>query len=210
MPHFDLLHRTGTDPMIRIDGRVAAIGRLPAGWLHRRHLVKVASDLVVIRLNPARDGLLDEDGLSRDDGLAGAVARTGTHVARLVLEPPIPHPVQLADGAAMAGTWRLAVDDVPSLVSGTWSATRSGQAVDLAMESTAPWRPGPLPLLMRLVTRIVPVFRAWPRTYRWQARVVLGNRPTIVSRWERTSTARAESYERAMGVPSARDVRTER
>jgi hypothetical protein len=55
---------------------------------------------------------------------------------------------------------------------------------------------------MRIVTTIVPTFRSWPLTYRWRATVTLGPEPTIAARWERTTDARAESYERLMGVSS--------
>ena len=51
---------------------------------------------------------------------------------------------------------------------------------------------------MELVTRVVPVFRRWPTTYRWRATVTLGEAPTMVSRWERTGE-RDESYSRATG-----------
>lgn len=51
---------------------------------------------------------------------------------------------------------------------------------------------------MELVTRVVPVFRRLPTTYRWRATVPLGEAPTMVSQWERTGE-RDESYSRATG-----------
>ena len=78
---------------------------------------------------------------------------------------------------------------------------RVADRVELTLDSTAPWRPGPLPLVMRIVTRVVPVFRAWPQTYRWRAVIALGASPTLTSRWERTGTTRDGSYGRVMRVP---------
>jgi hypothetical protein len=39
------------------------------------------------------------------------------------------------------GSWRLAIDDITSLVSGTWQAVRRVNRVELVMDSTAKWRP---------------------------------------------------------------------
>jgi hypothetical protein len=106
----------------------------------------------------------------------------------------------MPDGASIAGSWRLAIDDEPSVVSGSWTARRVPNGVELTLDSTAEWSPGPLPLLMRIVTRIVPTFRAWPRTYRWRASIAFGRPATMTSQWEPTGTARDESYGRLMGV----------
>lgn len=50
--------------------------------------------------------------------------------------------------AIVSGTRRLDIDGTSSIVSGTWSARRDGDRVELALVSTAPCRPGPLPHLM--------------------------------------------------------------
>ena len=49
---------------------------------------------------------------------------------------------------------------------------------------------------MAAVTRLAPVFRTWPTTYRWRGTVTLGNQPTLTARWERKGDQRDESYRR--------------
>jgi hypothetical protein len=71
--------------------------------------------------------------------------------------------------------------------------------VQLGLDVTERWRPGRLPWLMRLVTSVVPVFRSWPPTYRWRAAVQLGSRPTMTSKWERTTSDGGQAYRRATG-----------
>ena len=50
--------------------------------------------------------------------------------------------------------------------------------------------------LMNAVTRVAPVFRSWPATYRWSGTITLGDRPTQASHWERKADQRDESYQR--------------
>ena len=200
MPTFDLLRTNGPAPEIVIDGRRAATGRLPMAWLHRRRLIKAATDLLVVQLCPS----VDDAPVPRIAGstVERVVASSARATAALVLDPAVPDLASLAEGAAVAGSWRLAVDRDESLVSGSWEARRVGERVELALDSTAPWRPGPLPWLMRIVTRVVPTFRQWPTTYRWRATVTLGDEPVMTSRWERSGTTRGESYGRMMRLPT--------
>jgi hypothetical protein len=209
MPVFDLVRTRGPGVVITIDGRAVTTGRLPMAWLHGRRLVKYASDLVVVRINPAQDGtapVVEPDAathleLAAVDGQPGIAELATTalaHTARLVLDPPFPDPARLADGASAVGSWRLGIDQQATVVGGTWHAQRTAGRVAIVIDSTARWHPGPLPLLMRVVTRVVPTFRAWPTTYRWSARVTLGHTPTITSAWERKGAVGAQAYRRMM------------
>ena len=210
MPGFDLVRATGTPPVIRIDGDDADTGRLPGARLHRRHLIKYAAPLVAVDVNPDRDGPLPPSGpddvvvpgqgveLTPDGyGIAAVAAETGGHVGRLSLDPALPDLADLPDGATIDGAWRVAVDGT-RLTGGRWLATRTGDLVELAMHVTERWRPRRLPLLMRLVTTLLPVFRSWPTTYRWRADLTLGA-TTLISRWERTTSDAGAAYRRATG-----------
>lgn len=212
---FDLVRTTATRAEIRIGGREASTGRLPGARLHRRRLIKYAAPLCAVELNRNHQGPLALDGtvtsagpwsLSRsgvrlelaDDGyrVAALVAARGGHSARVALDPPLPDVSGLADGAVEAGAWHVSVDGA-RLTGGRWTATRSGDRVELGLDVLERWRPGPLPWLMRVVTTVVPVFRRWPTTYRWRAVVQLGPAPTMTSRWERTGSGSGQSYRRA-------------
>lgn len=215
---FDLLRRGRTPTAaVRIGGRSAQFGTLPGRALHRRELVKYAGPVDVITLNEAQDGALPtpEPGSIRlvngriasvvagegRSAVAGegrsAVAGEGQNRVRLEFRPAFPDVAALADGEAAEGLWRVYPQDVPPLTGGTWRAVRDGVVVNVELDVTERWRPGRLPaLLMELVTRVVPVFRRWPTTYRWRATVTLGEAPGMVSRWERTGE-RDDSYARA-------------
>ena len=136
-----------------------------------------------------------------DEGGAGIVRILARHdevEVSLVLDPPLPPLEGLDDGTTATGTWGVTIDGAP-ITGGTWHVTRRGALVEIVLEVTRRWKPpAELPLLMRVVTRVVPTFRQWPTSYRWTVQVDLATHPaTIASQWERTGSDRGEAYRRA-------------
>ena len=66
------------------------------------------------------------------------------------------------------------------------------------LDVTERWKPRNLPLLMRVITTVVPVFRRWPTTY--QRRASLGPQGETTTGWRQTSAAGADDYRRATGT----------
>ena len=197
MPGFDLVRRSGREPEILIDGRPASTGRLPGQFLHRRRLIKYSEGLCLASVNPAHDGPLPAP--DPDAGPGVVTASAGGHRALLQVNPPLPDPEVMTPGEVAEGTWTVAIDTALAVTGGTWRATRGEETLDLGLEVTKRWRPRRLPLLMRIVTTVIPVFRRWPTTYRWEATIELGAQPAMRSRWTRTGEAGAGSYRRATG-----------
>ncbi|RPF27053.1 hypothetical protein [Georgenia muralis] len=205
---FDLVHVGPTPPVVRIDGQDAVIGRLPGDGLHRRHLIKYAGSLCAVTLNRSQDGPLAGDAtdgaptqsthVPGDAGTAVLVADADGHRARVVLDPALPDLTTLAEGARTTGRWHVTVDGA-RLTGGRWWVRRIGGLIDLRLDVDERWRPRRLPLLMRVVTTVAPVFRRWPTTYRWRARVELGPEPAMTSRWERVGGERGAGYRRLTG-----------
>jgi hypothetical protein len=202
----DLVRKTGPAFDLRIGGRRVTTGRLPGGWLHRRRPVKYTAAPTAVVLNPAGDGSVAAvdprtPGNVRFDGtsnrIEGLQARTAAgHCAGLVLEPALPEVARLRPGVLATGDWRLAIDDNPAVVGGTWTVERRQDHVHVFLDITRGWRPRGLPPLMAAVTRVAPVFRKWPTTYCWSATITLGDPPLLSSRWERKSSQRDQSYRR--------------
>jgi hypothetical protein len=200
----DLVRRSGRAFDVRIDGRPVATGRLPVGWLHRRRLVKYTVDPTVVVCNQAYEGPVatvdsrapgDVEVDPRSGGIAALRACNGGHHARLELAPAL-HVAHLRPRQAIEGTWQLGIDSDPAVVGGFWAAERRQDVVDLVLDIVRGWRPTGLPVLMAVVTRLAPVFRTWPTTYRWTGTVTLGDQPTLTARWERKGDQRDESYRR--------------
>jgi hypothetical protein len=211
---FDLVRDRGAGGVVRIDGEEASVGVLPGRRLHRRLLLKYAAPLTVVTCNLATDGPLlpVTEAASRvtagpaPGSIATLEASDGEQIVRLELRPALPDLSGLGDAESVDGRWRIVLgatephaEGAHVITGGTWSARRRGAAIDLALLVTRRWQPGPLPLVERIVTTVVPTFRRWPTTYRWTATVQLGTPPTMRSRWERTGSDRGRSYRRATG-----------
>ena len=206
----DLVRRSGRGFDIRIDGRPVTTGRLPLGWLHRRRLIKYTADPTVVVCNQAHDGPVatvdprapgDVELDPRTGGITALRARNGGHRARLELAPAL-HVTHLRPRQTIEGTWQLGIDSDPAVVGGFWTAERRQDVVELVLDIVQGWRPTGLPPLMAAVTRLAPVFLAWPTTYRWRGTVTLGDQSTLTARWERKGGQRDESYRRLTNSPS--------
>jgi hypothetical protein len=200
MSEFDLLRRTGPTPIVRIDGREADLGRLPAEWLIRRRLIKITSDLCAVAVNSTQEDPVPIDAcetggetVGDDRGTDALVGSAGGHDARLTFDPPFPdlgEPLNVGPGS---GAWSVTIDGTP-IVGGAWRVRPGDGEVRVDLEVINGWQPKGLPILMSVVTRIAPVFRSWPTTYRWTATIVDDDRPTMTSQWTRTEGDRGESY----------------
>jgi hypothetical protein len=185
MNRFDLVRGRGQFEAT-IDGQPVEIGRLPGAFLHRRRLVKYASDLFVVAVNPSYEGQIGSATLS-DESIESNGHRADLRLDRVVR-------LEELGEAEVDGTWRLLIDGT-DLISGPWNVHRFGPRVSLSMGVERGWQPRGLPPFMRLVTTVVPVFRRWPTTYRWQAEIDLDHLE-MTSGWARTDGGGAESYQR--------------
>lgn len=198
LPAFDLVRTGGHPPVLRIGDAGLKVGKLPGDGLHRRRLIKYAAPVVSIEVlpGPRSDGAADArpPGPARD-GAAEAVV--GGVSVRLAFRPPLPDLSALPDGARRDGSWSVSAD-AGRLTGGRWFAERDGDQVQAGLDVTGHWRPRRLPLLMRAVTTVVPVFRRWPTTYRWRA--VLGPGGETTGGWTRGGSAHGGGYRRATGT----------
>lgn len=199
MGSFDLLRRGGPDPLISIDGRRSSPGRLPAESLLRRRLIKVATDLCVVWVNESgeRPTAVAGDAVLGPEGLEAVTASAAEHQVVLGFDPPYSAGPAWS-GEAAAGDWHLAIDGMP-VVAGTWRTEPATEGVEVTLEVTRGWEPTGLPPLMSVVTRVVPVFRRWPTTYRWTGVVTSGEDGGVDGRWERTESGLGDSYRSMTG-----------
>lgn len=203
LPEFDLVRIGGREPILRIDDGDPTVGQLPGARWHRRRLIKYAAPMMTIEVLPdSREASKIDDPVHQSSrcsfqrGVAECATPDG-HVARVEFDPPFPDLSALTDGIPRAGQWSVSADG-GRLTGGRWFAEERGDRVHAGLDVTERWKPRNLPLLMRAVTTVVPVFRRWPTTY--QLRASIGPKGETTTGWRRTNAAGADAYRRATGT----------
>lgn len=199
MPCIDLVRRTGSLVEGRIGDRTLCPASFPIllNW-HRVWFVRYVPNPVIAALNPpmsrplmiemSAPGGAEVDGMMIIVDEKGSVSSvsTGTepcHV-RLDFSPSFPNLPEILDRGSAAGKWKIQIAGV-NITGGSYSALRDGNSVAVELDVTENWKPAGLPLSMDIFTRVVPVFRIWPATYRWRGVVELGMEPVMSGTWER-------------------------
>lgn len=208
LPGMSFIPIRGTVVDVRVDGQTRRIPRLPLPIGGRRCLMaRYDPDVLVCQLNPDDvpvvrrvpahgAGGAHELGIevveTRDGyGIAAVRVGRGGHTCAAVLDPPLPDIRSLPASARRSGAIKLQADDATALT-GRYELTRVDNRVNLVIEGFGPWRTRMRRPLLALLFRL-PVFRRWPTTYRYQARLDLTGttEELVTARWTRSSAPRS-------------------
>ena len=214
MSQFDLFYRCGPTPVVSIERQIVTIGQLPMEWLLRRRLIKVASDLFIVRVNPVLTDehhscpeIDPENATVTVEGLESIRVRRGMHVGQMEFTPAFPDLLKMKGDATKKGRWATNLDGT-SVAAGSWSLefgnTAPEMQAEVVLEIDQGWKPQNLASLMRFVTWIgAKIFRQWPTTYKYTATVCWNpnqaSKSSMVARWDRRgSDTRGEAYQAMM------------
>jgi hypothetical protein len=204
---FYFVRRADTDFVIEIDGQRHRPDRLPVPIDGSRvFFVRYSSDPREFDLFPAGDRalealspdaqgeveyagfvhhVLENDGRLEIDELRPATR--WAHDVRISFAPAFPDLAALADGVDARGDFTIWMEDSMGQIDGSYRVERRGDAIVVEMHPDGGWRPGVRKWSVRFVFFLVRLFRNWPRTYRWVARLDLAGEdgPKMSSRWHR-------------------------
>lgn len=205
---FAFVRQAGTTVRIRIDGRDHRPDRLPVpiDW-QRVYFLRYAADPFVLTWNAEMDGPVDALPIDGDEAIAanglvhqirwshghpeiGALwLQEGGHHVAITFDPPIPDLLHLRDGVTLSGTFVIQPDASAGDICGRYQIARRGDASELVIHPDGGWTPDVDRWEVRLMFRLVKLFREWPKSYLWRARLrEVDGRPWLTSRWERTDT----------------------
>jgi hypothetical protein len=202
LPRMSFVPVRGTEVSLSIGGQGRRIRRLPIPLGGRRCLLaRYDQDVVICRVNPdwvtdvpavsatgdeprrAGDMEVDVGDVHGSPGITAVRLRHGDHTCALELDPGVSDVARLPVSERCDGTVALSADGVVQL-RGRYHIERHADHVDLSIDSISPWRTRPGRLVLALLFWL-PVFRRWPTSYVWRARIDLAPRPTLTSGWER-------------------------
>jgi hypothetical protein len=205
---FYFVRRSGTEVEISIDGRHHKPDTLPVPmdgtWIY---FLRYSSDPFILTWNEAYEGALsplplqaagtcEQQGviydLEENTGhleLRGMRPAGAHHDVRFRFNPAFPDIASLRDGIQLNGDFVVDLEESMGRIEGTYTVSRSGSQVTIEVHPRGGWRPGVRKWSVRLIFLIVPLFKSWPKSYRWTATVDLSDEdvPVMTSRWERES-----------------------
>jgi hypothetical protein len=118
----------------------------------------------------------------------------GVRTVRVAFFPAFPDVAALRPGVEVAGAFRISASPGVGVVTGNWRVARRGAQIRIEVEPSGGWTPNESGRIVRLMYRLVPVFRDWPATYRWTGVMTAPDahpgsgsmqNPELSSSWER-------------------------
>ncbi|MFO7662581.1 MAG: hypothetical protein R6X18_08295 [Chloroflexota bacterium] len=209
---FYFVRRAQTELLISIDGRAHKPDSIPMVLDGARvHFLRYSADPFLAAWNEACEGELmpiqaagGEQGANHgrvEDGpvfyelrysqghpeIAVMGIANDRHELRIAFEPPLPDVVGVADGSTVEGSFTIRGGAGAGLVNGEYRVERAGPYVDLSLRPTGGWQPDVDRWSVKLIFAVVPIFKKWPATYEWTARIELrdGRPPFMRAYWRR-------------------------
>jgi hypothetical protein len=101
--------------------------------------------------------------------------------------PAFPEITHITDNTSFNGEFILSTDESAGVVKGTYEVRRSGEEVDVTLKPSGGWEPFPKTLFLKFLFKVAKIFRQWPKTYLWTAKIKLneGTQPIMESKWTR-------------------------
>ncbi|MEN1760366.1 hypothetical protein [Anoxynatronum sibiricum] len=109
------------------------------------------------------------------------------HTFEARFQPAFPEITHLPNKASLKGRFTFGAEASAGVVSGEYQVNRSGDQVEVTLHPKDGWEPQPTTLFLKFFFTAIKVFRQWPKTYQWKAKITLQQDapPYMESKWER-------------------------
>ncbi len=202
---FYFVRQKDTRICIRINDKEHTPDKLPIPMDWQRMLfTRYSPDPFIVTLNPASEGILEpvqlrgESVIQRKNGqwhflyadgqafLEKITSGDDRNQIDLSFSPGFPNSYTIADGSEVKGKFRISGHPSTGSISGEYRIARQGDKVLISMVPTGGWKPVPNKLSLRFLYRVAKIFRNWPKTYHYNATLILDQETAkISSHWER-------------------------
>ncbi len=114
-------------------------------------------------------------------------ATNSKHHLNINFSPPIPDIACLIDNVIIKGKFITTTDKSKGSVCGEYYLKRLGDEIEIKIHPNKGWIPNENRFVLRLLFFIVKVFKDWPKSYVWNAKIKLDetNNPLMRSSWSR-------------------------
>ena len=211
---FYFVRQAGTELEIQIDGKSHQPDSLPAPVDgSRMTFVRYSTDPLILNWNEAYDGsltplqpqgageledrgviynLVEHAGHFEIQEMRPVKATEAGHEIRFSFDPPFPDVAGLRDGTQAGGDFTVWLEESMGRIDGVYQVRRSGSRGEIEVHPNGGWHPGVRKWSVRIMFRLIPLFKNWPKSYRWTARLDLSqaDAPRMESGWSRLPAKR--------------------
>lgn len=119
--------------------------------------------------------------------IKGMSVANSRHRMNIDFCPPIPDFACLRDHLIVDGAFAITTDKSPGTIRGEFLVKRNGNEIEMRLHPTKGWEPNEKRWILKLLFLTVKVFKKWPKSYAWNAKIELDamNHPLMRSGWER-------------------------
>lgn len=115
-------------------------------------------------------------------------ANNRKHSICIEYNPAIPDIACLKQETDINGNFSITTDNTESIIQGYYHIKKRKNEIDMKIRPDKGWKPNENRWIIKFLFLFVKVFREWPKSYVWNARIRFDNNaglPTIQSGWER-------------------------
>jgi hypothetical protein len=203
---FYFVRKKDTEVSVSIDGRRHQLDQLPIpldwSWMY---FTRYSPDPFIVTFNPAYAGVLEplywqgENKVIAGEKILDIVDTDGVpeirkltqkgqrHSISLSFAPAFPNLQALKEGGSQTGTFILAGHPSTGQVEGQYEVKKNDGMTHIVLVPAGGWVPNEQKLSLRFLYTVAKIFKHWPTTYRWTARVSAGENQQLLmqSFWER-------------------------
>ncbi|MDX9948377.1 MAG: hypothetical protein RBS38_13525 [Bacteroidales bacterium] len=128
--------------------------------------------------------LTDNNGHSEIKRMA---AKKRNHEITIDLYPPLPDIACLNDKIHLNGNFIISTDSSSGTLTGDYILEKQGLDILMRLHASGGWQPNEKRWILKILFLAVKVFKDWPKSYVWNARISLSepDRLLMKSHWER-------------------------
>lgn len=203
---FYFVRQKQTEYFIKIDGKYHMSDKLPVKMDRTKmYFMRYSPDPVIATVNPAHNGYMQPVSLNdktdfdvktervhllrkEDRTRIHSISRDyKDHTVMMTFDPPFPNITEIKQGEEIRGKFRIYGDRSTGKVSGVYSIKEKDGEIFIEMNPSGGWKPRPDKFSLRMMYTFAGVFKNWPKTYYWKARIYFedNQHPFMQSYWER-------------------------
>lgn len=148
----------------------------------------------LVPLFPGQNNTVEQNGTTFEivhcDGhpeIKSMSARNRKHQVQVRFSPPFPDVACLNPDTDLSGEFVIQPDSPAGVISGTYYLRSTGDEVILQFSPAGGWQPGERRWILKFLFFVVKIFKEWPKSYVWNARIQFngGGNPVMQSGWAR-------------------------